>query len=389
MNAKATLDTLNMLARQVFRTFYPENFIVVSELLRHTEFVQADVLAARLNLSEQTVNKSLNDLRQKRLVHSVKYGELPPFWAFDYHAFVNVVRYKVAILKQREADKSKAMAASGGVAAAYACLKCGREMSWAEFVRLANAGAEPQCPVRGCGGKLQKESKRAAEGLKPLEVIGKALQRLEGQEIPMLGRRAMNAKIEEAARREDEERPEGGPRYEMPVLGPGKTTYVVQLCDRAPSSQESVLPPPELRRSGSDEGNGRQRPAPPPWLQPTVLDEWDGGRTAAAAAASVAVAPRAASTSSSVSLAEAVRAYPSALLGQLESSGSAVDEDVEMADWDGEGRGVPVVRAAGVEIALDQLTEAHLLAMSPDEYRAYFDAHQSECATRLKQLFMS
>lgn len=144
---------------------------------------------------------------------------------------VNIVRYKVAMIKQKEAEKSGSVK-SGVGAGDYVCLKCGRGMTWAVFVKLASSGAgDPVCQSRGCGGALQKESKRAAEGLKPLEIITRALQRLEGQEIPVLGRRTMNATIEEAARKEDELRPDGDPKYEMPVLGSAKMTYVVQLAD--------------------------------------------------------------------------------------------------------------------------------------------------------------
>ena len=62
MNAKSTVETLNGLVRQVFRTFYPESFIVVNELLRQSEYVYASRLAANLNLAEPTVAKALNDL---------------------------------------------------------------------------------------------------------------------------------------------------------------------------------------------------------------------------------------------------------------------------------------------------------------------------------------
>jgi hypothetical protein len=384
MNSKSTLETLNTLARYVFRSFYPENFIVVNELLHNTEFVQSLDIAKRLNLTEQTVNKSLNDLRQKRFVHRVHYKEIV-FWGFDYHALVNIVRYKVSMLKLKESEKSGA-AGSNGASGGYVCSKCGRVMAWSLFVKLATSGvSEPICQSRTCGGKLQKESKRAAEGLKPLEVISRALQRLEGQEIPTLGRRSMNAIIEEAARKEDEQRPDGDPVYEMPVLGPGKTDYIVQLSEVQTTAPGQNLVPPELLGLVPEKSGASRKPAPPPWLLPAPEAIGDEEKDVAAPSPSVVVAVVELPTRA-VPLADAMHDYPAQLVEQLGVVRSPVATEIV---WDRSVRPVPFVVVKGTRVPMNELTNEHILAMSAEEYQQYFEVYQEECNERLKSLFMS
>ena len=380
MNAKSTLDTLNTLVRHVFRTFYPEHFIVVSELVRNTEFVSADQIAARLNLTEQLVNKSLSDLRQKRFLQEVKYGDVPTFFGFDYHAFVNIVRFKMVKLKEREAEKS-AGSSSGAAAGGYSCRVCGRELSWEQFVRLAGAGAAPKCQARGCGGELVKESKRAAEGLKPLEVVSKALQRLEGQEIPTLGRRTMNARIEEAARREDEERPEGGPKYEMPVLGPVKTKYFIEF-EEAKKMQNRPLAPPELQSLAIDSDEAtKRRFVPPPWLLPAKEE----GENESKQKEVIDVDRReVVLPSRHLPLAEALTVYPVELVSQLD----ALQREQHRYDEPRSSPSNRTVIVGGVAVPLSGVTNDHVLAMTAEEYEAYFLLYQEECDARLKELFM-
>jgi hypothetical protein len=430
MNSKSTLETLNTLARYVIRSFYPELFIVVNEMLRHTEFVQADQIAKRLNLTEQLVNKSLNELKQKRFAHRVTYkvharfllGRSKTdyvfaffsflffffffflkdlvFWGFDYHAMVNIVRYKVAMIKQKEAEKS---GKSGAAAGDYVCLKCGRGMTWAVFVKLASSGSgNPVCQSRGCGGALQKESKRAAEGLKPLEVIARALQRLEGQEIPILGKRTMNATIEEAARKEDEMRPDGDPKYEMPVLGSAKTTYVVQLADAAgdagggggssggggAGSSSVALAPPELKGLVPDRYSVVRKPPPPPWLLPAVevMETQEAQQPVAVEekpTVEVVIPVR------TLPLEAALSAYPEQLVKQLGATTTTVETvaDEELV-WDEKTRPVPLVVVGGRKLPMNELTNDHVLEMTVEEYQNYFEVHREECNSRLKTLLM-
>jgi hypothetical protein len=322
------------------------------------------------------------------------------FWGFDYHAMVNIVRYKVAMIKQKEAEKS---GKSGAAAGDYVCLKCGRGMTWAVFVKLASSGSgNPVCQSRGCGGALQKESKRAAEGLKPLEVIARALQRLEGQEIPILGKRTMNATIEEAARKEDEMRPDGDPKYEMPVLGSAKTTYVVQLADAAgdagggggssggggAGSSSVALAPPELKGLVPDRYSVVRKPPPPPWLLPAVevMETQEAQQPVAVEekpTVEVVIPVR------TLPLEAALSAYPEQLVKQLGATTTTVETvaDEELV-WDEKTRPVPLVVVGGRKLPMNELTNDHVLEMTVEEYQNYFEVHREECNSRLKTLLM-
>ena len=312
------------------------------------------------------------------------------FWGFDYHSFVNIVRFKVAMIKQKEAEKSgnvKGGAASGD----YVCLKCGRDMTWTTFVKLASSGTgDPVCQSRGCGGKLQKESKRAAEGLKPLEIITKSLQRLEGQEIPTLGNRTMNATIEEAARKEDEMRPDGDPVYEMPVLGSAKTNYVVQLADSANVAGRNLVPP-ELQALVPESSASSRKPAPPPWLLPAVEEEaLVGAATSKVAPLTERKSPENAVVELHVRatpLTEAMHVYPTQLVKQLECP-SLCHVEQEDVIWDLKQRPVPLVSVGGKQIPMNELMNEHILGMTTDEYQSYFDVYKEECDARLKSLLM-
>lgn len=307
---------------------------------------------------------------------------------------VNIVRYKVAMIKQKEAEKSgnvKGGAASGD----YVCLKCGRDMTWTLFVKLASAGTgDPVCQSRGCGGKLQKESKRAAEGLKPLEVITRALQRLEGQEIPTLGRRTMIATIEDAARREDEQRPDGDPVYEMPVLGSAKTNYVVQLADCAAPSDRSLVPP-ELHGLVPERSSAARKPAPPPWLlpspevvEPVAVDS----STRPQPARKILVEGKPVVTNCvelparAVPLEEALHDYPLELVKQLGVEAPVFQEEIV---WDLRVRPAPLVCVGGSKVPMNELTKEAVLSMTTEEYQQFFETYQEEFNERLKCLFMT
>ena len=411
MNAKSTVETLHALVRQVFRTFYPENFIVVNELLRQSEYVYAAQLAGNLNLAEPTVAKALNDLRQKRFVAYVKYKELALFWAFDYHAFVNIVRYKVHMLKQAEANKSVSIGAgrggkAGGGGGGYVCLRCERTLTWEAFVKLAankSASTEPVCPQRGCGGPLMRESKRAAEGLRPLEQLGRALQRLDGAEIPVVGRREMERLINEEAQREDDERPDGGPQYDMPVTAMGGgTRLVVQLGDApmgmGPNVQPNAVrlsaPPPELAALAPGQGPRRGKELPP-WLnsqewaeeqqqQRIVNEEQQEVKMAMEETNSTVVDLRKVDFKTTLGLEEAVREYAARLPHQLSLAATGPSEAVsaQNAAWFDS----PIVSAGGQPVHMSMVGHEHVARMDDIEYRCYYDLYEAECRLRIQQL---
>ncbi len=240
--AKTTHETLNMLARQVIRTFYPERFIVANELLRHNEMVEVATLAANLNLAPSTVQASLTDLQAMRFAQSVQYPDVPAYWGFDYHNFFNVVTYKIATLKARESAKN-----AGKATGDYVCDKCNRSVTWEQFTRAA---ADPVCPQRNCGGKLQKGTRRVAEGLRALDVFTAALKKVVLAEIPMPGDRALKAALHAHARQQEAAGGEAGDAvaastsaYQLP---PGESKYVVLLVPSPIEERGGFLVPPEL-----------------------------------------------------------------------------------------------------------------------------------------------
>jgi len=389
MNAKSTLDLLNSLVRKVIRSFYPELFIVVDELISNDQYIQAQQLADALNLTPQLVEKSLHDLVQKRFVIRRKYGngeEVEPFYAFNYHSFINVVRYKIAMLKKKEQEKrgnGGASAGSGG----YICVKCNRAMKWQDYVKLVGDGSKiPTCPFRGCGGTLQKESKLAAEGMKPLESFSKVLQRLAGAPIPELGTRLMERKIEEAARREDEARGEGGPRYEMPVISQGaNTNYIVQW----EGSTESELLPPEL--AGLIESDPEPvRAGLPPWLKSQQKEDEDVDLVDEEEKIEVKMDRlELVRGHSSTPLPEVMEAYAPCLAKQLDNVSHQKEENgfgLVLLDWDPT---TPPISVGGSKVPVNEIGEEHLTQMTAEEYKAYFQVYEEECEKRRAKILAS
>lgn len=393
MNAKATLDTLNSLVRQVFRSFYPEHFIVVNEFIRHTDYMTAQELAKCLNLAETTVTKSLNDLKTKRFVGMVKYGDLA-FYFFDYASFVNIVRFKVHMLKANEAQNasssSSLVAKTIGQSndATYVCLTCNRSLPWEQFVKLAN----PVCQSRGCGGKLQKATKRTAEMLKPLEVLAAALRKLQGQEIPCMSARKADQILKETVARENENN-DSGLQYEAPELM-STSKYVVQFVGSGVTEKEGFIVPPELEKlSGLLEEEEKPRKTNvPPWLRPVLEEEeedvkknednvnvqWEDEEEGHVSA-----------MAEKLSLDSRMRCYYAQLVRSVDHRiPMDVDNDADAAglDWDPDIRPIPMVSVAGTSMLMSQVGPSEVSRMSEEEYKAYFEAYEREKQARLKIL---
>jgi hypothetical protein len=429
MSTKNTHETLNLLARQVIRTFYAELFIVANELLRHNEFVEAATLAGNLNLAPSTVQvgrccrcvgapthlsllvqASLNGLVSLRFAISIQYPDIPAFYGFDYHNFFNVVTYKIATLKARENEKNAGKATGDymcdkcnksitwdqwsktplcpqyvcenekcrkstmreqlpkdPLCIRRVCDKCNKSMTWDEWVKHSqppihgqrptecqiarpqpcrgkleakdpgkptgdyvcgkckggmrweqvrnvcpqNCGGELKqqrcggtlveknpgqmgdyvcekckgtmellqvnatralCPQRNCGGKLQKSTRRVAEGLRVLDVFTTALRKVVLAEIPVPGDRALKAALQAHARQQAGESNDviAPSAYQMPT---GEHKYVVQIVPSPIEERSGFLVPPELDMvmgtgcsgGGSESRGARSAKALPPY----------------------------------------------------------------------------------------------------------------------------
>ena len=383
MSSKASHEILLQLVKQVFRTFYPEHFIVVCELIRQSEFVKIDVLCERLNLLEPTVRKTLTDLKAKRFVIAITYLE-HCFWGFDYHSFVNIVRYKIHMLKNKEIEKGRGKVGGGG----YVCDKCGNEMSWDHFVKRTLPDGKPNevCDRRACGGKLQKASKRAQEGLRALDVFSASLKKLEGQDIPALDVRSINAQLEEVTRNQAAL---DGAQYEMPKISTGQQACFVQIAPANEEEMDGYFLPPEMKYITDQISSASLEPkkAPiPPWLLPSVettsLKEGD----------EIECDEREKSEDikrikPAFPVAESMKAYYQHIIEQVSQvevenrDGGLNIEYKPGLDW--ETRKAPIVTCEGKEIPLNLITEQDIANMSSEEYKRYFEVYQNEYKNRL------
>lgn len=98
----------NALAEQliatVARAFYTDTFVAVLDVLVHEKYVKEQELGPRLKLPDKEVQRVLQKLESEMMVKSEELaderGRVGKYYYVDYQLFVNVVRYRVALMQR-------------------------------------------------------------------------------------------------------------------------------------------------------------------------------------------------------------------------------------------------------------------------------------------------
>lgn len=270
-----------------------------------------------------------------------------------------------------------------------------------------------RCPMRGCDGNMVKAARKAAEGLKVLEVFAAALKKLEGADLPVYGTRNVNERLQEAAAKEAEQRTDGI-EYEVPQVQSAQSKCVVQIAPPPLHESSGFLVPPELRlllaaSDGSAEAAAaaaaaaNARIAVPPWLRPNPED-LDGAAVAAAEASKFSVENELLQKQleldsihvvCSVPVDQSMRSYYRIVAKQISrnekgSTGpvpSAVADDGSCAPMDvGGDDDVKLVMVRGEPVPLYRVSDSDVAEMTAEEYELYFKVHQEELERRMQSL---
>lgn len=144
----------------------------------------------------------------------------------------------------------------------------------------------------------------------------------------------------------------------------------------------AVLAPPELKSLVPECAASSRKPPLPPWLLPAAEETTEKPLTLEKETPKKEeIFP-----AQVLPIEAAVLAYPEQLVKQLDVSLSAGTSS--KAVWDESSRPVPEVVVGGKALPLNQLTNDHVLEMSTDEYRQYFEIHNEEWNARFKLLLM-
>ena len=126
------------LVATVARAFYPDNFVVVLELLFYERFVRQEQIAPRLRLSEKEVQKVVKQLENELLIKSenniFEDNRQVECYYIDYQTFVNVVRYRIHLMQ----EELKVKDGSELDQVFYKCPLCNRIFSLIEVQKCAD-----------------------------------------------------------------------------------------------------------------------------------------------------------------------------------------------------------------------------------------------------------
>ena len=207
--------------------------------------------------------------------------------------------------------------------------------------------------------------------------------------------------IAEEARREDEARPEGGPRYEAPSVHNSQSRVVLQL---APPPAGALTPPELAALAAQTRGPLKARPLPP-WLRSRELAEEQGisdsGENDADQEAKNEQDENEAG-GPNVILRQAMAEYEVRLPHQLEFQpacpGSPESGVIDTADDLDASKGSacdfdwpngPDVMVAGQSKPAGSVGRADIARMTVQEYEAYYKLYEAELHQRMRLLMQN
>ena len=99
------------LVAAVGRAFYTDPVVVVLDTLIRERSCRSEELSPRLRLTEKETRKILNLLEDEKLISSEdltdEKGKVSKFYYIDYQWFVNIVRYRVALMQKKVTNSEK------------------------------------------------------------------------------------------------------------------------------------------------------------------------------------------------------------------------------------------------------------------------------------------
>jgi transcription initiation factor IIE alpha subunit len=99
------------LVSAVGRAFYTDPVIVVLDTLIRERSCRSEELSPRLRLTEKETRKILNLLEDEKLISSEdltdEKGKVSKYYYIDYQWFVNIVRYRVALMQKKVSSSEK------------------------------------------------------------------------------------------------------------------------------------------------------------------------------------------------------------------------------------------------------------------------------------------
>jgi len=99
------------LVAAVGRAFYTDPVIVVLDTLIRERSCRSEELSPRLRLTEKETRKILNLLEDEKLISSEdltdEKGKVSKYYYIDYQWFVNIVRYRVALMQKKVSSSEK------------------------------------------------------------------------------------------------------------------------------------------------------------------------------------------------------------------------------------------------------------------------------------------
>jgi transcription initiation factor IIE alpha subunit len=136
------------LVAAVARAFYTDDFVVVLDTLIREKYIREEELGPRLKLREREVMSVINQLCDSEMMISYEdvldeCGRTSKFYYIDYQLFVNVVRYRVALMEKSLKNNEK----HERTEAYYQCPRCKVEYNIADVCRLLSSDDQFICPA--------------------------------------------------------------------------------------------------------------------------------------------------------------------------------------------------------------------------------------------------
>ena len=122
----------------VARAFYSDNYVVVLDTLIHEKYIREEEIAPRLKMIAKDVRKIISHLEADMLIKHEEMimddGRTSKCYYIDYQLFVNVIRYRVFMMKKAITSSEKSVLND----VFYQCPTCQETVSSLDAQKLRN-----------------------------------------------------------------------------------------------------------------------------------------------------------------------------------------------------------------------------------------------------------